>query len=1663
MAASAGSERAGRRIEVRRLLAMRIALISYEYPPDTGFGGIGTYTHTHAKALARLGHEVHVFAGTTQPERRVYRDGNVAVSRLRKVGPVERLMPRLDRQRLWWFKNRVQNAVSSFAALRRELAAGAFDVVEMPECGAEGALINHCLDLPTVVRLHSPAELIMPTYTTGAADRLMTAMIERIGLSGARAISSCSGWLAREVRERGLVTRPITVIPNGIDLAMFDQDEGIDIHAHFGVPRTRLKILFANRLEPRKGIHVVRDLLLPVLQRHPDATFVLAGADDHGVVDKELRPLLAANGLADRLVHLGRIALREVRACLKQCDIFLLPSIWENAPYSLLEAMAAGKAVVASDCGGIPEMLRSEVDGVLARTGDAASFARGLERLLSSDGLRARMGQSARARVEARYTDERIARRSLTFYEWALRAPVAAVSHEAVPDIATPSMVLGASSWFQAWWLRAAEAGEAPTADNSFGALGLDELAFIEAVSSTIWRLHHGRDDDPAAAYLSRLGALRRAGAVQAANAPDGPLVSGALGLPALSHPLFADDATADIFLSELWRLGEHAVVADWLVREMAAADFVEQATRRTVWRRLAVEAFRRRRGPETAGVLHRIYRTVATHARVVAQDLEFFGKHPAGEQFAAAVTAFGLHAPLQRPSVFAPVKKRSKTAPIDAEITVVIPSFRHEAFIARTIASVLAQTHARLRVLVVDDCSPDGTVAAARAIDDARVEVRVNPTNLGLGGSILAALPTIDTPFVAILNSDDLFHPERLERCLAVLTADPAANLVATGIAIMDAKDRRLTPDNVCVVDQGPAVDGWVRWYDRVTKTLAGDEWTAPGTLLRHNHLATSSNIVCRTAFLRDAAPALAPLKYCLDWSLFLRAATDGALRYLAEPTIGYRLHDSNTVWFDDEARPGYVHEVNAVVVEALRRQVARQQAEGVSPASIAEDLARLLLDSASAHGEVSGLAMALAELTAPVGAVPAAFRSPGLARLARLALESKTPAPTTGEVPVRRLLQHVTETQSKAVVEAQLEIAGLRTRAAAANADREDAEAMRARIRAERLAIEAIQGELVDAAKQIAGLHESLAATRDDLGRTCEVLDVARDELVEAKVAQQQMLLAQQRLQSEQQRIEAELRAARAAVTDLRSEVEVSARGIAQLEANRAHLRNQVAEGQQRIEEREAAIVALRGDLAGTLALLASAQQRLRAAADTSSAIRIAAKADHDRLRSGFDFRFGRLLGQKLRLLGPAKAVERWWTLARIGSARLFGGVRKSLPGSKPARILFVVDDAFPAADAGWAAAAAAVTQDAGIDTRIVSWRRGWNGWLDRDFVGTVRRAVLSTDRRLLARDRGWFERSQPAATAELLRTPFAAELLAPAFTFARSARSLSSAFVVASGFGPGGVAAMVASSLLHVPFGCLINDVDLERMGEPGPRQLALVAATLFVASEACAEQCRCLLGPSCPPIVVMPPIVGRKRPAASAPAGARVALVGPFSDAEGLLLLADAAKQLVARGLDLRLEVCGAELPLVASQTAIDWFRGRMAEHGLLDRCQFRPFVDAPTVDLAMNGCAVVFEPRVANDRVASAPTFGVLSGMAAGRAVVAFAGAIGDAVRDGCEGRIVALHAGQLADAIASILEDATSAQRQGEAARLRFDASYSPAHATAEMLARFRGAVNARR
>jgi polysaccharide biosynthesis protein PslH len=330
-----------------------------------------------------------------------------------------------------------------------------------------------------------------------------------------------------------------------------------------------------------------------------------------------------------------------------------------------------------------------------------------------------------------------------------------------------------------------------------------------------------------------------------------------------------------------------------------------------------------------------------------------------------------------RRPPPFAvcPPPSAIDAAALEPDITVLIPAFRHERFVEAALTSVLTQGYRGFRVLVVDDSSPDATAGRAKSMADPRITVRVNERTLGLGSSVAGALADIATPMVALLNSDDLFHPERLERCRAVLLARPAVQLVATGVSLIDEAGGHLTAKNASRFLDGRRIYHWVRWYDGVRAPGNETEESVFFRLLAGNFLLTSSNIVCRTAFLREHSEALTGLRYCLDWQLFLDAALDRTLAYLPDELVAYRLHDENTIWKGLEEKWPYFREVNAVAARTVRKLVSRVMKSGTRGEEL-EKLLAGLIQHLGDNPEVDGLALYLNEIL-PADALRSACES--------------------------------------------------------------------------------------------------------------------------------------------------------------------------------------------------------------------------------------------------------------------------------------------------------------------------------------------------------------------------------------------------------------------------------------------------------------------------------------------------------------------------------------------------------------------------------------------------------------------------------------------------------------------------------------------------------------
>jgi len=152
-----------------------------------------------------------------------------------------------------------------------------------------------------------------------------------------------------------------------------------------------------------KGIDVLLDALRLVREKHPDATLDCAGDGDLVEIAAKAKAL----GLGDAVRLHGWIAAPEREALVARTRLFVLPSRVEGLPMSLLEAMAAGRAVIASSVGGIPDVIEHGVNGWLVAPGDGRALAEALCTLIDDPDRAARMGAAARATIAAGYAPVR--------------------------------------------------------------------------------------------------------------------------------------------------------------------------------------------------------------------------------------------------------------------------------------------------------------------------------------------------------------------------------------------------------------------------------------------------------------------------------------------------------------------------------------------------------------------------------------------------------------------------------------------------------------------------------------------------------------------------------------------------------------------------------------------------------------------------------------------------------------------------------------------------------------------------------------------------------------------------------------------------------------------------------------------------------------------------------------------------------------------------------------------------------------------------------------------------------------------------------------------------------------------------------------------------------
>jgi glycosyltransferase involved in cell wall biosynthesis len=225
--------------------------------------------------------------------------------------------------------------------------------------------------------------------------------------------------------------------------------------------------------------------------------------------------------------------------------------------------------------------------------------------------------------------------------------------------------------------------------------------------------------------------------------------------------------------------------------------------------------------------------------------------------------------------------------------VSVIIPSHNHASFIKEAVDSVLEQTESDLELIVVDDGSTDRSLETLSTISDRRMCV-IRQENQGAHSAINHGLALASGKFLAILDSDDSYHPRRLEKAIEALERYENAGLVGSYIHIIDTQNRRLG------IKHGyQDCEPWL--LDNPERSFrAGSDLRA--ALLTENYWSTTSNFVFPRNWFEQIG-VFRPLRFTHDWDFALRMAKVAKLVLLPEPLINYRVHDSNTIRQDQAA----------------------------------------------------------------------------------------------------------------------------------------------------------------------------------------------------------------------------------------------------------------------------------------------------------------------------------------------------------------------------------------------------------------------------------------------------------------------------------------------------------------------------------------------------------------------------------------------------------------------------------------------------------------------------------------------------------------------------------------------------------------------------------------
>jgi glycosyltransferase involved in cell wall biosynthesis len=385
-------------INWRRGKVLNVCFVTPEYFPISG--GTGAYVYYLSHSLQKLGHNVHVVARHSEDSQDTI-DG-IKVHYIKGTGNAL--------TRYWKFARSASKKIEEInKQMGLDIIHANLPLVPSFAIPKDSAKVLVCAVHSTwkgeaiATKKDNPKELNPNEKMMLRFNRVLRRYETRL-MKRSHALIAVSKYTVGELTELyGIEEEKIHVIYNGVDINKFKpRPNRAKLRREFGLEEEKRIVLFVGRLYHRKGLETLLHSIPPVLKEFSDVKFAISGT---GFKKKEqsLRNLAKQLDIEDTVKFLGYVPDEKLPDIYSASDIFVLPAIYENFPFAILEAQATRLPVISTKVGGIPEFLVDNENGFLIDPGDPAQLTKRVLTLLQDSKLAEKMGNRGRKLIEEKF------------------------------------------------------------------------------------------------------------------------------------------------------------------------------------------------------------------------------------------------------------------------------------------------------------------------------------------------------------------------------------------------------------------------------------------------------------------------------------------------------------------------------------------------------------------------------------------------------------------------------------------------------------------------------------------------------------------------------------------------------------------------------------------------------------------------------------------------------------------------------------------------------------------------------------------------------------------------------------------------------------------------------------------------------------------------------------------------------------------------------------------------------------------------------------------------------------------------------------------------------------------------------------------------------------